>query len=204
MSDLTTASWFPVMTLLIGYGTKSFSDWLQDKRNIAREREAREAARQDQRYERRTNFQRQTLLDLQEASMQLARATGAAHHQDEMAYRTTGKWQKQLLPSDLDEGYRLAQTLTSMLSVRVRDDSVRQLVKNLKTHSTEAMISANQDDSGRAMTNMASVHEELHERIGELLREIDSAYATDFHGDYMEIKCCTRDLPEDAVKSPAI
>ena len=107
--------------------------------------------------------------------MQLARATGAAKHLDDMAYRTTGKWQKQLLPAELDEGYRVAQARTSMLSVRARDDTVRQLVKTLKEHSAQVGISANQQDSDRAMANMAAVHDELQERIGEILREIDGA-----------------------------
>jgi hypothetical protein len=79
MPEITTSSWFPVLTLLLGYATKSLTDWLEHRRNTRREREAREAVRRDQRFERRTSFQRQTLLDLQEASMQLARSVGAIH-----------------------------------------------------------------------------------------------------------------------------
>jgi hypothetical protein len=48
--------------------------------------------RHDKLFEQRIGFQRQTLLDLQEASMQLARSVAAIHHQDVMAYRSTGKW----------------------------------------------------------------------------------------------------------------
>ena len=87
-----TVGWFPVLTLLLGYAVKAASDWLQHRRTSERERQAREAARQDQLFERRTTFQRQTLLDLQEAVMRLARSSGAMHHQDVMAFRKTGKW----------------------------------------------------------------------------------------------------------------
>jgi hypothetical protein len=177
MPDFTATSWFPVLTLLIGYGTKSISDWLQNKRSVAREREAREAARQDQRFERRSTFQRQTLLDLQEACMQLARATGAVHHLDEMAFRSGGTWQRQLLPADLDENYHLAQTRTLMLSVRVRDDTVRQLVESLRSYSVNATMSKNQADSNREMMSMVPTHDQLQRRIGELLREIDDEAA---------------------------
>ena len=45
--------------------------------------------RRDQLAERRANFQRQTLLELQEAVQDLFRATGAAHVQDERAFRET-------------------------------------------------------------------------------------------------------------------
>ena len=54
---------------------------------------ARGAARWDQILERRNAFQRQTLLDLQEALMKLGRTCGQMHHQDVMTYRQTGEWQ---------------------------------------------------------------------------------------------------------------
>jgi hypothetical protein len=95
MPDLTQTTWFPVVTLLIGMGTTSLTDWIKYRRDIARERDSREATRKEQRVERRVTFQRQTLLDLQEACVNLGRATGASHHKDGMAFKETGKWQKQ-------------------------------------------------------------------------------------------------------------
>jgi len=175
MPELTMTAWFPVLTLLIGYGTKSLSDWIQNKRAIVREREAREAVRHDQRVARRITFQRETLLELQEVAMQLARATGHAHHLDEMAFRESNQWRKSLLPDDLDEAYRVAQARTLMLSVRVRDDAVRKLVDEFKSDSTATLFSANRDGASRAMAATSSAHDELHKRIGELLREIDSS-----------------------------
>lgn len=44
MPDAIAAGRFPVLTLLTGYGTKSLSDWIQDRRTREREREARDAA----------------------------------------------------------------------------------------------------------------------------------------------------------------
>src|SRR5687768_4612193 len=79
MLDMSPNEWFPVFTLLLGYGTKAFSDWFQHRRAREREREARDAARRDQLFERRTSFQRQTLLDLQEAIMRLTRTTAEAN-----------------------------------------------------------------------------------------------------------------------------
>jgi len=52
----------------------------------------------------------------------------------------TGKWQKQLLDEELSERARLAQARTSMLSVRVRDESVRNLVAAVKQHSFKASM----------------------------------------------------------------
>src|SRR6266581_6335804 len=140
-----TVGWFPVLTLLLGYAVKAASDWLQHRRTSERERQAREAARLDQLFERRTTFQRQTLLDLQDAVMLLGRTSGAIHHQDVMAFRKTGKWQKQLLDEGLDESARLAGARTSMLAVRVRDQSVRELVAVVKHHGVKASLSASEE-----------------------------------------------------------
>jgi hypothetical protein len=86
------SGWFPALTLLVGFGVKSVSDWFQDRRALRREREARTEARRDQLRERRSDFQRQTLLDLQEAASDLIRACGAIYVQNVAAFRQTGLW----------------------------------------------------------------------------------------------------------------
>lgn len=165
--------WFPVFTLILGYLTKSVSDWLQHRRTIERDRESRDAARQDQLFERRTTFQRQTLLDLQESLMQLARTTGAMHHHDMMTYRRSSEWQKTLFPEDLNENNRLAVARTSILAVRVQDASVREMVESFKSEPASVTESVSLDESRSAMSRMGSIFEKLNQRIGELLRKID-------------------------------
>jgi hypothetical protein len=128
---VATSSWLPVATLLIGYLTKSVSEWVQYRRASARERmqheytsererEARDALRRDQLFERRNTFQRQTLLDLQENLTLLGRTIGEMSIHDRRAYRETSEWQKQLYGDDLAERNRVAQARTGMLGVRVR------------------------------------------------------------------------------------
>ena len=105
--------------------------------------------------------------------MQLARTTGAMQHLDKMAYRQTGKWQRQLFPEDLSENHRLANARTAMLTVRVRDESVRNLVQEFKDQCTHATRSATEKESERALMDMGTVFETLNERIGEILRQLD-------------------------------
>ena len=174
MAD-TAAGWFPVFTLVLGYATKAVSDWVQHRRATEREREARLVARQEQLAERRAAFQRQTLLDLQEAMMQFVRTAGAMHHQDVMACRKTGKWQKQLFGEELAENSRIANARTSMLKVRVRDDSVRELLQAMKDHASAAGICGSQEEGDRAMDAMGAAFERLNQRIGEVLRQLDDA-----------------------------
>jgi hypothetical protein len=140
---------------------------------MKKEREARLALRHDQRVANRIIFQRDTLLQLQDAVQKLARATGQTHHLDEMAYRKTQTWRKAQLPEDLNEGYFVAQTQTALLSSRVRDDKVRHLVERLRTISTDAILATTPTDGRNELQNLMVVSNELHSRIGELIRTID-------------------------------
>jgi len=124
------AVWFPIVTLLLGYILSSISESVRHRRTLEREREAREAERRDKAFERRVTFQRATLLEFQDAIMDLMRTSGAMHHQDIMALKRTGQWQKQFYGDELSEAHRLAMARTTVLTVRVRDIRVRELVAN--------------------------------------------------------------------------
>jgi hypothetical protein len=172
-----TVGWFPVLTLLLGYFIKVLSDWLQHRHTLEREREARAETRRDQLSERRVEFQRQTLVDLQEAVMDVARTTGAAHHQDEMAYRKSGRWQRQLLGADLDEKLFLAMRRSSMLSVRVRDDALRDLIDKFRTQASQTIVGISRDHSNSAFMKMTELFEQVQGRIGGILRTLDGERA---------------------------
>lgn len=175
MPNLAPEVWFPTVTLLIGFGFKSFTDWLQERRTKHRETETRKSEKRDRLEGQRTEFQRSTLLELQDAVMQLARATGAANHQDVMAFRSSNKWQKQLLTNDLSETVRLGQASTARLVVRVRDETVRGLTAEFKKWCDEATRSESKEAAEHAMATMATTFEALNERIGTVLRKLDDA-----------------------------
>jgi len=109
----------------------------------------------------------------------MSRFTGRIFHLDRMAFRQSGKWQRQLLPDDLDEGYRAAQARTFMLGVRVRDDSIRDSVEKFKACSAEVVYSLARADAERAMKSLEFEIDELNRRVGERLRKLDDAEATE-------------------------
>lgn len=166
-------AWVPLVTAFAGYAAGFITEWFRDGRVSERERQARQAARREQRFERRTTFQRQTLLDLQEAVMKVLRTTGEMHHQDEMASRAGAEWGKQLFEGDLSERSRLANAQTTLLGVRIRDESVRNLLKEVKKYSAEVTHSRSKGDADRAALALVSEFDKLNNRIGEVLRKLD-------------------------------
>jgi hypothetical protein len=183
LSEISSATtgWFPVLfpvfTLLLGFAIKFVSDWVQHKRDLERDRETRKEARHDLLAERRTDFQRQTLLDLQEAVQDIARAAGAVHVEDARAYKQTGQWQKQRIPEELDQQILLANRRVMLLNVRVRDAELRQLVEKVAvacSHSEHL----SKDSSMVAIGAVGLVLIQVHERIGTLLRTLDDEEAS--------------------------
>jgi hypothetical protein len=175
-----TAGWFPVLTLLLGFAIKFLSDWIQNRRDVAKDRRTRTETRRDVIVDRRTTFQRATLLELQEAVQDLARAAGASHHQDEVAYRRTGEWQRELLGDELNDQYFATNRSVLLLNVRVRDESLRDLVNRFRTlvSQTASISGLGSAEGQRSSSNAAllaamTVLEEIHLRIGVLLREMD-------------------------------
>ena len=124
---------------------------------------------------RRNDFQRTTLLSLQEASQKLLRNTGASLHRDVVAHRTTRKWQRQQLPDDLSNDHLRLSTETMLLASRVRDDEVRALAGRLRTQTAVVGLSSGESEAESRMMAAADTQGALIQRIGEIVRGLDEA-----------------------------
>lgn len=95
-------SWLPtfvgVIGVIAGGVLTMVSAWLADRRLMARDRERRREERHERLVARRNDFQRETLLALQDACQKLLRNAGAALVSDVIAHGTGGEWQRQQLP----------------------------------------------------------------------------------------------------------
>lgn len=166
-------SLLPLFSALGRFPTGAVSEYLRDWRTRAREREARESARRLQLFERRSDFQRETLLTLQHSISALTRAVGRMHHLDEMEFRKTGKWGGNLFPEDLDSACHEASVKTLMRLVRVRDDAVREMASKFRTAALQIAFCKSQGAAEQTMREMISVLDPLNERIGSIVRKLD-------------------------------
>jgi hypothetical protein len=162
-----------VVTFIAGFGAKWITEIIQHNHATEREREARREARRDLLLQRRYDFQRQVLLDLQEICMRLIRTAGQTNHHDVMTFRSTGKWERALLPDDVNKEALAAQSKSTMLMVRVRDMEVRHLTDAMKSYVSTVAIAKSQKDSDDALQLAWENHSQLNQRIGEILREME-------------------------------
>lgn len=166
-------SWLATALSVIAGGLLTiFAAWLSDRRLTERERNRRREERYERIVTRRNDFQRETLLALQVASQKLLRTTGAMHHLDVMAARTTGKRCKQF-PEDLSDDHLHHNTETMLLASRVRDDEARSLADQVREYASGVSLSKDEAEASNRMIAAAETQQALVRRIGHLVRSLD-------------------------------
>ena len=173
MPDPTSNSLTPLLSALGGYLIAAVTQYFRDRRAHAREREARAEERQLKLFERRSDFQRETLLTLQEAIQRLARTAGQMQHHDEMTFRSTGQWGRSLYGEEISTANFNAGVQTLIFTSRVRDEKIRELAKTFRTLVMRMVFCKSHDESVAIMTEAMAVQEPLQGRIGMILRQLD-------------------------------
>lgn len=166
-------TWFPVITLIFGAVSKGIGDLFADKRKTKAEKEARHEQRLDVVQLRRVEFQRSTLLDLQNAMQKLARATGKASHDDLIAFRKTGEWGKNSVSEEANIGALEGHASINILRVRVSDDHIRAIADKFSSACSRHVYCKSEAESDACMKDMFAYMTELNNKIGEALRNLD-------------------------------
>jgi len=126
---------FPVVTLFLGYGASYLTELFRERRATRREREARLASQQDRNYERRVTFQAQTMLEMQEAALDLLQlGTEYIIHWQKLCPKG-GNWRGAQPRDELFNRYLLAGARSEMIAARVDDATVRKRIEEMKSHS---------------------------------------------------------------------
>lgn len=164
--------WFPVMTLFLGALAKGIGDWLLESRKARTDREARRETREESVRAKVIEFQRTTLLELQEAAQALARATGRSQHEDRMAFRQSGAWGKNQYSEGANQSSLDANTSLTRLRVRLADDEIRSLAEQFGAACSRHVACKSESDGDACIREAIDIFRELNERIGCALRSM--------------------------------
>jgi len=170
---IPSAVWLPIATLILGGVLTAFFDAQKDRRALDREREARKDQRSDTLLLKRIEFQRDTLLALQDAIASFGRFTGQMHLHDEQVFRETKEWGKSQLGEEISNGAFAANVLLDKLRVRVDDDTIREQTSRFRLLCLAVGEARSESTSTGALNEAMAVMAPLHERIGEVLRNLD-------------------------------
>ena len=172
------AALVPVLSFAAGAAAQLGGEALRDRRQTAREESAaaRARAREDERAAR--DFERETLLALQDAVQRYARLVGRAHHAAHEHIRGAGGSPRTLvLPDDVDAGLLAATAEVDRLQSRVASAEVAGWLSRMRKDALEATmigIGAHRDlaHADEHMNAFSEELEELNRVIGERLRAL--------------------------------
>jgi hypothetical protein len=170
--------WLPLATLVGGYLFSLLTEAFRDKRQRDREeaqredeREVRETERRQLAEAQRQEFQRSTLLELQEVLHDLGRTYGHMHYLDVMSLRKTGSWKpRPILDEEMNAKALAAEQRSNILLARVADESLRNLVRAIKEAGGRLTTAQSETESNEAIGRSFEAFTSANERIGELLR----------------------------------
>jgi hypothetical protein len=148
-----------IVSLLVGFVLAEVKSEREEGRRIKRERKQRQA-----------DFQRETLLALQDALFRLSRSEAQVHRAMELTARQGTPWRQIKVPVELDEENRLIRAEAYVLKVRVSDDRVRELTNAVTSEVVMGGLTQSATQAAGALIAAQEAFAALNDRIGELLR----------------------------------
>lgn len=124
-----------------------------------------------ERSEKAREFQKNNLLELQEALSVGMRLTVRAHLADVEAFRQGGgNGQTSLLPEELNQELFKSNRQLSILTERVADDALREAIKRLRQAMTDVLMAREENESFSALKKASSSFEKTMGQLGNVLR----------------------------------
>lgn len=170
---VASTTWFPVVTLILGAVLKSLADWLTNLWASKREREARNQQRRDALLLKRAEFQRATLIELQDELGKYGRLCGQFYLKDATLYREKGSWGQPHTTDEIGEALRVSTGALQRLRVRVHDQSVRQQTATLIDVSGQIIFASHEAAAIDALQRMMEIAANINEAVGTALRALD-------------------------------
>ena len=164
---MESAIWGFIGTL-IGASASLATAYLTNRTSLHMQSEAKEHERR----EAAKAFQRQTLLELQEAFHNAIRLATRAYLADTEAHRKGALWGRQSLPEGLSEDIRLCNRQVNLLIERVSDDGVRNSIKGLMKDLTMISFLASEQESKVALDRISTESLMVLEGLGKTLRSL--------------------------------
>jgi hypothetical protein len=168
MSDATTGQLIVAGTAVVSGALGLLGGVLIEHLRTRGAQKARTEARQDQ----RDDFQRQTLLELQETVARFARAIGRSFHHDTVAHKQTGEWGHSLYGDELSEELLASTVRLRILAERVRDDELRPLVYGFSNRGNLIGPANSEKTARERMDDWTESMGKLQDRLGKVLRDL--------------------------------
>ncbi|MGE4294089.1 MAG: hypothetical protein AB7E49_00100 [Campylobacterales bacterium] len=152
--------------VFVGAAVSIVTTWIMAKNN--RSLQASDFA--NQKTERQREFQRKTLLELQDVANELDRSVGLTFRADHQFYKENKEWGKGLIPEGLSEKDRLNRVRFLTLVERVSDDKLRTRLKEFNKLLLNIQRAKTYDEALAHLKEATQESGATREYMGEVLR----------------------------------
>lgn len=90
-----------------------------------------------------------------------------------MSQKETGSWGRNMLPEEVNSGFRTSMAMINLLEVRVKDEKIRELATEFRNLATSGSLAKSPQESTIGINRAMLKSDALHERIGSVLRSLD-------------------------------
>lgn len=166
--------WLPLATAIGGYGVKLLDDLRRERREDKRLERERQIGLEDERRHREADFQRETLLELQEALHAVLRAAASDIRERSTDAKQRGvPFASAMASPETDEHERERLGRVLLLQARVKDDEARTLTDATTSAiaSPQVVLAQSARDALVGLNDSWMRFGEFNERVGWLLRE---------------------------------
>ncbi|MBV4478760.1 hypothetical protein [Pseudomonas khavaziana] len=173
MDSISSAVWFPVVTLVVGLVLKAVFDSWTENRKAGFDRESRVERRKEVLLLQRIDLQRKALGDLQIAIADMMRSTSMIQTHDLVSFHETGEWGQTPAPESLDEVARSNFRAVSLMKVRVSDAEIREMTSELSSLCANVTLAASAEIAEDDWRSASTLYVGANERIGDVLRSLE-------------------------------
>jgi hypothetical protein len=155
---------------LIGTITGAFASIATTSISIKSNRSVQEIKSKEERQERASAFQKDTLFEIQQSLHDTLRLVHRAYIEDYKAFCNGTPWSKATLSDELSESTRLAASKMSILVERITDDELRLQVKTLMKIAHQATLATDETEATEQLLHCQAEANRLFESLGNALR----------------------------------
>lgn len=166
MGEEVNAAVWGLLGTLVGAATSIGTTWLANAHSA--KLEAQKA--RDQQGETARAFQRQTLIDLQDAIQDLMRQVTSAHHFYFRSVRAGLAWGHEPIPDNLSEAIRETFRKVAILKQRVANQPLREQVSKFTVDVAEVLRADDAEGAERLWRYAMTEHESMSNSVGAVLR----------------------------------
>lgn len=162
---MESAVWGLIGTI-VGALASTFATWLSVRSSSKLQEERVRIERQ----ERSNSFQRDTILELQEALHDMMRFVHRAHFEDRQALIAGTPWPDARLSDELDESIRQTIRRVAILVERLANGELRNQVKNLAMSAHQSLFAPDAVEAQARLDQCVAGFAQANEALGTALR----------------------------------